>query len=126
MLVKKSVIVDGIRYVLPNNKAEAVVNPEGLPYVIIRTYSAGVHMGYLRRKEYTLAGIVVELVNTRRIWSWSGAFTLTDLAVNGTNAAKDCKFTIEAPSIEMVAIEIIVVTEEGFTSLNNVESHITK
>lgn len=120
MSVKKSVEVDGVTYVLPTHVAQSVVNLEGLPYVIIRTNSAGVHMGYLKRKEYTLAGIVVELVNTRRIWSWSGAFTLSDLAVVGTEKPKECKITLEAPSIEIVAIEIIPLTEEGFTSLTNV------
>jgi len=50
---------------------------------LIRTYSAGVHFGEIISKEYTLAGTVVKLKNARRIWSWSGAFTLSQIAMEG-------------------------------------------
>lgn len=96
-------------------------NTEGLPYVIIRTYSAGVHMGFLKKKEYTQAGTIVELINTRRIYSWSGAMTLSQLALEGSLKPNDCKFTVEIPSIEINAIEIIPVTEKAFSNLTAVK-----
>jgi hypothetical protein len=112
--------IEGTVYVPKDSIKKLVNNTEGLPFVIIRTYSAGVHIGYLNKKESTLAGMEVELINTRRIWSWKGANTLTDLAVNGTTDQTNCKITIEAPSIQLVAIEIITVTNNGFNSLNSV------
>lgn len=44
---------------------------------IIRTYSAGVHVGTLESHE----GTVVTLSNASRIWRWRGANTLHELAL---------------------------------------------
>ena len=112
--MEKTVLINGIEYVPKDQKTE------GLPYVIIRTYSAGVHMGYLNKKESTLAGMEVELINSRRLYSWAGAYTLSDLAMTGTIYPEKCKFTQEVNSIYLVAIEIIHVSEVGFKSLNSV------
>lgn len=81
--------------------------------VIIRTENAGVHYGTLVKKEYTPAGIVVKLSNSRRIWSWSGAQCLSDLASIGPVDDSGCNFSMPVLYNEMVAIEIIPVTEEG-------------
>ena len=43
-------------------------------YVVVRTYSAGVHIGVLRER----AGKEVVLGDARRLWSWSGALTLNE------------------------------------------------
>lgn len=118
---KDSVFINGIEYQPKSSQIESVHSTEGLPFVIIRTYSAGVHMGYLKERKSTLAGIEVELINSRRLYYWSGAITLSQLAVEGTIKPLDCKFTIILPSIELVAIEIIKVTEIAFNSLNSVK-----
>lgn len=117
-----SVYIGGIEYVpkaLQQNQPE--ISVEGLPFVIIRTYSAGVHMGYLKAKESTLAGMEVELIKTRRLYSWSGALTISDLALIGTSKPNQCKFTLEIPSITLVAIEIVPVSQNSFKSLTSVE-----
>lgn len=44
--------------------------------VLVRTYSAGVHFGVLVKRE----GQEVHLKNARRLWSWSGAFSLSENA----------------------------------------------
>ena len=77
-------------------------------------------MGYLKKRESTLAGIEVELVNSRRVYKWSGAMTLSCLAMEGTKNPEKCQFTQPVNSIELVAIEIIKVSENGFNSLNSV------
>ena len=64
---------------------------EGLEHVIIRTYSAGVFAGYLVRRE----GMEVELKNARRLWRWSGAATLSQLAMEGVKNPNDCKFPLQ-------------------------------
>lgn len=115
-----SVYINGVEYIPKTNKQEVETSTEGLPYVIIRTYSAGVHMGYLKSKTSTSAGMEVELIKSRRLWQWAGALTLSDLAVIGTSKPKECKLTLEVPSIELVAIEIIKVTKEGFINLNSI------
>lgn len=113
----KEIVVDGVVYVPKQNNKES----EGKKFVIVRTYSAGVHMGWLARKESTLAGVEVTLENSRRLWKWAGALTLSDLATNGTTQPNDCKFPCEVSSIDLVAIEIIPVTEAGFSSLTSVK-----
>ena len=117
-----SVTISGVKYVPENSLPPMLAKDEttGLPYVIIRTYSAGVHMGYLKAKESTLAGMEVELVNTRRLYKWAGALTISELAAIGTTNPNGCQFTMEIPSITLVAIEIVPVTGVGFNSLTNV------
>ena len=118
-----SVYINGTEYV-PKGKEQnlhPVISTDGLPYVIIRTYSAGVHIGYLKAKESTLAGMEVELVKTRRLYSWAGALTLSDLSAIGTTKPDQCKFTLEIEKINLVAIEIIPVTKTAFDSLTSVK-----
>lgn len=117
-----SVIISGVEYV-PVGSVPMTLKTrlsEGLPYVIIRTYSAGVHMGYLKAKESTLAGMEVELIDTRRLYKWAGALTISELAAIGTANPQGCQFTMEIPSITLVAIEIVPVTEAAFNSLTSV------
>ena len=119
---KNSVFISGVEYI-PKESGQQVMkqSTEGLPYVIIRTYSAGVHMGYLKAKESTLAGMEVELIESRRLYSWAGALTISDLALLGTSNPDQCKFTCIIPNIYLVAIEIVPVTEDSFKSLTAVK-----
>ena len=91
-------------------------NAEGLPYVIIRTYSAGVHAGYLEKKE----GGEVTLRNSRRIWYWEGAASLSQLAMEGTSKPEDCKFPCAVDKIQLQWIEIIDCTETARESIEGV------
>ena len=94
---------------------------EKMRYVCIRTYSAGVHFGYLKSEKEARDGYyAVELVQARRMWSWSGANTLSDLAENGSERPNDCKFTLPVASIKLMAIEIIDVSEKGKENLDNI------
>jgi hypothetical protein len=76
-------------------------------YVIVRTYSAGVFAGELEsRKEQE-----VVLRNARRIWYWSGAASLSQLATEGTKDPANCKFPCPVDKVELLqAIEILDVT----------------
>jgi hypothetical protein len=77
-------------------------------YVIVRTYSAGVFAGNLGSRK----GKEVVLLNARRIWSWQGAATLSELATRGTSKPRECKFPCEVARIEVTeAIEILDVTK---------------
>lgn len=90
--------------------------------VIIRASRAGVFFGTLKDKTSTPAGVEVELENCRRIWYWDGAASLNQLAVEGTKAPGNCKFTVTVPSISvMQVIEIIPCTEEAVKSIESVK-----
>ena len=102
---------------LPNVMAERV---KGLEYVCIRTYSAGVHCGYLKERN----GKEVKLVNARRIWKWAGAFTLSELAVNGVEKPHECKISCTVPRIYLTeAIEIIPMTAKAKKSIEEVKAY---
>jgi hypothetical protein len=86
-------------------------------YVIVRTYSAGVFAGELiRRKDKE-----VELANARRIWYWSGAASLSQLATDGTTDPQNCKFPCEVKNIILTeAIEILHATPKAKKSIQGV------
>ena len=87
-------------------------------YVLVRTYSAGVFVGYLESKE----GREVVLRKARRIWYWSGAASISQLAVDGVSDPDNCKFPVEVDKIELLeVIEIIDVTEKAKASIAGVK-----
>ena len=62
-------------------------NAAGLPYVICRGYFCGVHAGYLKMHD----GNHVELVNSRRLWSWKAKEGISLSAVAEHGIAGGCK-----------------------------------
>ena len=87
-------------------------------YVIVRTYSSGVFAGTLESRD----GKEVVLSNARRLWYWSGAASLSQLAVSGTSNPLDCKFPIAVPSVTLTeAIEILDVSETARKSIEAVQ-----
>lgn len=88
-----------------------------MPYVIVRTYSAGVFAGELEARN----GKEVVLRNARRLWYWSGAASLSQLAVDGTSSPTTCKFPCEVPCVELMeAIEILHVSDKARASIASV------
>ena len=86
-------------------------------YVIVRTYTAGVFAGELVSRK----GQEVVLENARRIWYWSGAASLSQLAMEGTSDPANCKFPCEVSRVELIqAIEIINVTDKAKESIKAV------
>lgn len=86
-------------------------------YVIVRTYTAGVFSGDLVSRK----GQEVVLENARRIWYWSGAASLSQLAMEGTSDPNNCKFPCEVSRVELIqAIEIIDVTKKAEESIKAV------
>lgn len=86
--------------------------------VIVRTYSAGVHIGTLEAKD----GKEVRLTQAHRAWYWKGAFTLNEIATKGVG--KGSKIGVAVPSIELTeAIEIIPIADEAFGTL---EAHVER
>ena len=56
-----------------------IAKKESVRNVIVRTYSAGVFAGeFVSRK-----GREVVLKNARRLWYWSGAASLSEMAMSG-------------------------------------------
>lgn len=87
------------------------------PYVIVRTYSAGVFAGTLESR----VGKEAILSDARRLWYWSGAASLSQLAVSGTSHPKECRFPTPVPRVTLTeVIEVLDVTPEARASITAV------
>ena len=92
------------------------------PYVIVRGRNIGVHAGYLHedRKDRMV------LREARRIWRWSGAATLSQLAVCGPSNPDSCKFAVAVERQELRGLdsqgdyEVIHCTPEGAKAIQGV------
>jgi hypothetical protein len=105
----KEVVIDGKKYVEQPDTGDG--------YAIVRTYSAGVFMGKIQKRE----GKEVELVDARRLWRWAGAATLSQLATEGTKTPGECKFPTAVPIIILTeVIEILPCTQEAVNSIREV------
>lgn len=110
--------LNGVKYVRKDSVVDSgkAVELEGMKYVCIRTYSAGCHCGYLESRD----GMTVVLRNSRRLWYWDGAASLSQLAMEGVSRPSKCKFPCEVDRIELTAIEIIDMTEKARLSVKGV------
>jgi hypothetical protein len=70
---------------------------------------------------YSREGREVVLKNARRLWYWSGASSLSQLAMEGVKRPNECKFPCEVDSVTLLeAIEILDVTENAKASIAGV------
>ena len=86
-------------------------------YVIVRSKNAGVFAGMLQM----LKGIderTADMKGARRLWYWSGAASLSQLAMEGVKNPDQCKFPIEVDQ-ELIfeTIEILKVSEAARKSI---------
>jgi len=90
-------------------------------YCIIRTYSAGVHAGYLESRN----GKEVVLRNARRLWKWCGAFTLSEISKDGVSKPDECKFSTAVDKIILTeSIEIIPCSEKAEKIIKGVKDYV--
>lgn len=78
-------------------------------FVLIRANSAGVHFGTLVSR----TGQEVTLTNARRLWSWKGALSLSEVAMKGVDLQNS---KISAP-VEVIilptSIEVILISNKS-------------
>ena len=103
-----NILINGIEY---------VPKGETTNYYIVRTYSAGVFAGEIVRRD----GKEVEMKNARRLWYWSGAASLSQMAIDGVSKPSLCKFPEEIPTVILTeAIEILPCSEKSRKSITGV------
>jgi hypothetical protein len=114
----KTITIDGVEYAPVSEMSNAPAGSvDGMPYVIVRTYSAGVFAGYLKERN----GKEGMMMRARRIFYWDGAASLSQLAVDGTSKPENCKFPVEVPQVELTEIiEVLQVTEKAQKSIASV------
>lgn len=84
---------------------------------IIRTYAAGVFFGEVAERE----GQELVLKNARRIWSWSGAFTLSAVAQDGIKSGKLSR--VEPEKLVLQVIEISPCSDEAIKQFEEAAAH---
>ena len=90
---------------------------KSLPFVIVRTYSAGVHAGNLVSRK----GKECVLSNTRRLWYWKGSASLSELAVSGVKYPLECKFSVPVGENTLTeGIEFLKCTKEAEANIKAV------
>ena len=112
--------INGVAYVRKDSvkSGEMAASVDGLKYVIVRTYSAGVFAGYMKERN----GKEAKMVNVRRLWYWDGAASLSQLATDGTTKPTSCKFPCEVSEIDLTeVIEVLPVTAKAQKSIASVK-----
>ena len=109
--------INGVIYV-PKSESKNAESFDGMEYKIIRTYSAGVFAGYVESR----TGKEGVIRKARRLWRWSGAASLSQLAEEGTKNPGECKFPCEVERVELTEIiEVLSVTENARKSIGGVK-----
>jgi len=113
-------IIDGKEYVLKNSiKTLTAKNKKGLTYCIVRTYSAGVFAGWINRK---IKGKEHTIYDSRRLWFWVGACSLSQLANEGVKKPEDCKFAQQVLETDLTeVIEVIPCSTKAKEIIQGVE-----
>jgi hypothetical protein len=112
-------VIDGTTYVPKESVTTMAEKRDGMQFVCIRTYSAGVHCGYLKERD----GKEATLVDSIRIHYWSGAASLSQLAMDGVNNPGSCRFAMPVSEIILTeVIEVIPMTEKAVTNIKSVPS----
>ena len=114
--------IDEVEYVRKDAIQQKAEKLDGMERSIIRSYGAGVFIGYVAEQKSELNGVNIILKQAKRIYYWDGACSLTQLAKDGTKSPNGCKIT-EPVDSQFIAnvIEIIPVTKKASINIDEVE-----
>jgi len=112
--------INGQTYVLKGTDNKKSEQLNGMDFVVVRTYSAGVFAGYLKNRD----GKEVHLVDAIRLWYWDGAASLSQLATDGVSKPNNCKFAVPVNVTLTEADEIIETTDKARESIQGVKSWV--
>lgn len=86
-------------------------------YYIVRGDRSGVFFGNIKERN----GKEVTMTNVRRLWYWSGACSISQLAKEGTVNPSNCKFTVTVDEVLVLdAIEIDKCSDKAVKSIKGV------
>ncbi len=106
----EKITIDGVEYIRAD-KNKLADEVDGMTYSVVRTHSAGVHIGYV--KEFGVKNPQhIKLINSRRLYDWNGACSLSQVAMNGVDPSS--RIAITLPEIELTdVIEVIPCSNEA-------------
>src|ERR1019366_4157856 len=119
---KNEITVNDIIYVKKdsiksNDKAPSL---KGKPIVLVRSYSDGLTFGYLNKKLATLSGVEVELLKAKRIYKWTGACGIEQLALDGVTDKANTNVGVEVEEKTIMNVcSYIPMTKKAVENLNS-------
>ncbi len=114
----KTVDINGTTYVREDLAQDAIDNT-GKPFVIVRSYGAGVFAGYVKERDRETQTIVLD--GCVRMWQWTG-FTLSQVARDGIAGDGDNKFSIVTNNHEInQVIEVLTASEKARIAIEGVK-----
>lgn len=111
MTEPKTIMIDDVKYIKADSVNTVAPEVDGMKYCVIRTYSAGVHIGYV--SEFGVKHPQhCKLLKSRRLHYWTGAASLSQVAIDGVGS--ESRIAIELPEIELTdVIEVIPCSEKA-------------
>ena len=95
----ETISINGVDYV----KADAIPQPKELSdRVLVRCLNAGVHVGTIVEQTAT----TLTLENANRLWRWRGAFTLSEVAMDGVNRKEYTRIAKMLPRITLILSDV--------------------
>ncbi len=106
----KTLMIDDVQYVRADFVPKLAEEFEGMKYCVIRTYSAGVHIGYVKEfgKHHPQH---VKLINSRRLHYWNKAASLSQVAMDGVGG--ESRIAMEIPEIELTDVIEVIPCSKG-------------
>ena len=110
----ETIMIDEVKYVKAGCVNQPAQEVDGMKFCVIRSYGAGVFVGYVKSQTSDVNGVNVTIINSRRIYYWSGACSLSQIAVDGSSDIDNCKIAVVVPE-QFIAnvIEIIPMTDKA-------------
>jgi len=113
----ETLMINNVEYVRKDQTQNMAEKVAGLEFCIVRTYSAGVFAGYVKDR----IGKELTLINSIRLWQWSGA-SLSQVSQEGCPNKSNCKFgMVETVKYITEAIEITPCTEKAKIDIQSVK-----
>ena len=107
----ETITIADIKYVRADSVGKMAEPVDGLKYCVVRTYSAGVHIGSLSgfQEKNPQSGM---LINSRRLHYWDGAASLSQVAMDGVSDSS--RIAMQVPEIHLTdIIEVIPCSEKA-------------
>jgi len=118
----ETITIDEVKYVRADAVSETAQEVDGMKYCVIRSYGAGVFCGYIKEQKSDVNGVNVILINSRRIYYWDGACSLSQLANEGSKIIGNCKIAVVVPEMFIAnVIEIIPMTNVAESIIKGAE-----
>lgn len=117
MTKPESIIIDEVEYIREDlNNIASPVN--GMKYCVVRTISAGVHIGYVKEfgEKHHMHAF---LINSRRLHYWNKAASLSQVAIDGVCPVTS-RIAMKVPEIELTeVIEVIPCSKKALDFFEN-------